>query len=168
MSIALYPACFDASALVKRYLDEPGSEALRQYWTAQPTRYTTPFCLYETLGILKRQRLKGILRKECYLNAATDLVSWFRASHSRLDDLDFTDVEVFADAKDLADQTDLDLSDAFQLLSLQAGYFSVFVGGSASRLVTADGALAAAARRMGLLVWDCAREPIPGASEGEE
>jgi len=160
MSVAGHATCFDASALAKRYLDEPGSFALRQYWNGQPTRYTTAFCLYETLGILKRKRLKGVLTKERYLRAATDLVAWFRASESRRD-IDFTAPKVFAEASKLAEQTDLDLSDALQLLSLRDGYFSVLVGDSATLLVTADAALALAARNMALRVWDCEREPIP-------
>lgn len=162
MSIALHATCFDASALVKLYLiNEPGSAVLRQYWATQATRYTTPFCFYETLGILKRHWLTGALTKEAYLKAASDLVAWFRESQSRRDDIDFTDHEVFADAKDLAEQTDLDLSDAFQLLSLQAGYFAYLIGDSKTLLVTADEALARAARARGLPVWDCRREPMP-------
>jgi predicted nucleic acid-binding protein len=163
MSVPIRAACFDASALAKLYIDEPGCKALRRFWRAQPTRYTTPFCFYETLGILKRQRLKqkDPFTKEGYLRCVAELTAWFRASSSRIQDLDFTDLEVFADAMKLAQRTDLDLSDAFQLLSMQAGYFSVLVGGSATLLVTADEALAKAARDRHLPVWDCMREPIP-------
>jgi predicted nucleic acid-binding protein len=152
MSRALHATCFDASALIKLYVEEPGSDALRAYWKTQATRYTTPFCFYETLGVLKRHRLQGKLTKDAYLRAATDLVAWFRASHSRIEDLNFTDTEVFRDAKELAVDSDLDLSDAFQLLSLQAGYFAALVGGSATLLVTADEALAKAARNRRLPV----------------
>ena len=161
MSRAVHATCFDASALVKLYIDEPGSPELRWYWNTQATRYTTPFCLYETLGILKRHMLKGTLTKEAYLKAATHAVTWFRASSSQMRDIEFTEHEFFRDAKDLVEHTDLDLSDAFQLLSLQIGYFRHLVGGSATLLVTADEALAAAARGRNLPVWDCAREPIP-------
>jgi predicted nucleic acid-binding protein len=161
MSPAIHATCFDASALVKRYVEEPGSAELRVYWKTQATRYTTPFCFYETLGVLKRHKLRGTLTKDSYLRAAFELVAWFRASHSRLNDLDFTDVEVFSDAKELAEHSDLDLSDAFQLLSLEAGYFSVLVGGSKTLLVTADEALANAARSRRLPVWDCQREAMP-------
>ena len=152
---------FDASALVKRYVDEPGSEALRGYWASQATRCTTPFCLYETLGVLKRYKIRGTLSKDAYLRAATDLVCWFRASTSRRDDIEFTDHEVFRDARKVAEDHDLDLSDAFQLLSLEAGYFASLIGDSATLLVTADEALAAAARKRKLPVWDCQREPTP-------
>jgi predicted nucleic acid-binding protein len=161
VSRALHATCFDASALVKRYVDESGSDALREYWRTQATRYTTPFCFYETLGVLKRHRLRGTLTKESYLRAASELVAWFRASHSRIKDLDFTDREVFRDARELAEHSDLDLSDAFQLLSLQAGYFAGLIGDSATLLVTADEALAAEARKRRLPVWDCQREPVP-------
>jgi hypothetical protein len=68
---------------------------------------------------------------------------------------------VFVDAKELAEGTDLDLFDAFQLLSLQAGYCSGLVGGSRTLLVTADEALAKVARQRKLPVWDCLREPLP-------
>jgi predicted nucleic acid-binding protein len=161
VSVAIHATCFDASALVKRYVDEPGSDTMRLYWNTQATRYTTPFCLYETLGVLKRLKLKGALTKDAYLRAATDLVVWFRASHSRIQDLDFTDREVFHAARELATDTDLDLSDAFQLLSLQAGYFAGLVGESKTLLVTADEPLAKEARKRGLPVWDCQRESMP-------
>jgi hypothetical protein len=68
----------------------------------------------------------------------------------------------FFEAKTLAMDHDLDLSDAFQLLSLQAGYFCGLPGESATLLVTADEALAAAARKLDLRAWDCLREPLPG------
>ncbi len=161
MSIALYAACFDASALIKRYMDETGSQELRRYWCAQPTKYTTPFCFYETLSVLKGHRRRGTLTKDHYLRAASDLVAWFGASHSQIYDIEFTRPDVFHDARELAERYDLDLADAFLLMSLQAGYFSVFVGGSISLLVTADEPLANAARHMQLPVWDCMREPEP-------
>lgn len=161
MSIAVHATFFDASALVKLYIDEPGSAELRAYWRSQATKYTSPFCFYETLAALKRKRLKGALTKEQYLRAAKDLMAWFRASSARIDDLDFEKRDVFADVTELADHYDLDLSDAFQLLTLQAGFFAALIGGSASVLVTADRELAEAARKVGARVWDCQREPMP-------
>jgi predicted nucleic acid-binding protein len=160
MSIAVHATCFDASALAKLYIDELGSKELRQYWRIQATRYTTPFCFYETLGVLK-QRVPKVLTREQYFDAASRLHAWFRVSSSQINDIDFTQVDVFRDAKDLAQSYDLDLSDAFQLLTLQAGFFAPLVGGSATLLVTADGKLAKAARCLKLPVWDCAQEPMP-------
>jgi hypothetical protein len=76
-------------------------------------------------------------------------------------DPDFTQMDIFINARNLAEQTGLDLSDAFQLLSLEAGYFSPMVGDSKTLLVTADEALAKAARQRNLPVWDCVRELMP-------
>jgi predicted nucleic acid-binding protein len=146
MSVALHATCFDASALVKLYVDEPGSPELRQYWRTQA---------------MKRLKLKRAITKERYLHAARELAAWFRASQSQMDDIEFLDPEVFRDAMELAEHTDLDLSDAFQLLSLQAGYFQYLAGDSKTLLVTADAALAQAARQRALPVWDCMREPMP-------
>jgi predicted nucleic acid-binding protein len=163
VSIALHATCFDASALAKVYLEEEGSAAVRQYWRSQATRFTTPFCFYETLGILKREKLKGRITKQRYLRVALELTSWFRTSHSTKDDIKFYEIDVFNDVKGLAEHYDLDLSDAFQLLTLEAGYFQHLVDGSRTLLVTADEALGQAARSRGLPVWDCLREPVPGA-----
>jgi predicted nucleic acid-binding protein len=154
MSIALYAAFFDTSALAKLYLEEPGSDALRQFWHGQSTRYSTTCCMYETLGILKHALSRGTISRPEYLKHATHLVSYFRAGQSKTQDLDFTDREVFNDAKKLAEDTGLDLSDSFQLLTLQAGAFSVLVGGSQSVLVTGDEALATAARNRKLRVLE--------------
>jgi predicted nucleic acid-binding protein len=146
---------------VKLYIDEPGSEVLRQYWNAQATRYTTPFCLYETLGILKRHMAKGRMTKAEYLKHATHAVSYFRATQRQMRDIEFTEHEFFREARELVEQTDLDLSDAFQLLSLQIGFFRHLDGGSKTLLVTADEKLAEVARSRKLPVWDCVREPMP-------
>lgn len=161
MTHAPHAAWFDASALVKLYVEEPGSAALRSYWAAQPLRYTTPFCLYEALSILKGYIRRGALTKRQYLKAATNLVTWFRGSHSTAQDIDFFRRDVFADAKRLAERHDLDLSDAFQLLTLHVAGFSQFIGGRPGLLVTADEPLASAARAMKLSVWNCMRELMP-------
>jgi hypothetical protein len=44
---------FDASALAKVYADEEYSEIVRRYFNNRSTKYTTPFCFYETLTVLK-------------------------------------------------------------------------------------------------------------------
>lgn len=161
MSLALHATLFDASALAKVFLDEKGSDDLRKYWDIQRTRYTTPFCLYETLRILKSRMLKHEITKQRYFEATTKLVVWYNASARKIIDPIFTQQNVFADAKKIAEQYDLDLSDAFLLLSQQKGFFSPLAGDSATLLVTADEALANTARTMGLRVWDCMHQPMP-------
>ncbi|MFC3115326.1 hypothetical protein [Cellvibrio fontiphilus] len=53
---------FDASALAKVYSKEYGSDILIEYfYNYAPTKFTTPFCLYEALNVLKT---KWLHRKE--------------------------------------------------------------------------------------------------------
>jgi len=56
MRMALGAVLFDATGLIKVCTDEPGSDIVRPYFNGQPTKYTTPFCFYETLSILKAIR----------------------------------------------------------------------------------------------------------------
>ena len=97
--------------------------------------------LLRDAGTLKRLKLKRAITKEPYLHAARELAAWFRAPQSQMDDIEFLDPEVFRDAIELAEHTDLDLSDAFQL------NFQYLAGDSKTLLVTADAALAQAARQ---------------------
>lgn len=53
MSVAARANCFDASALVKIYVHQNGSDIVRPYFEREPTKYATPFCYYEALSVLK-------------------------------------------------------------------------------------------------------------------
>jgi predicted nucleic acid-binding protein len=163
MSVGLHATYFDASALVKVFSNEPDSDAVRQYWRAQATKKTTLFCFYETLSVLKgkTKRKPPSLTKAEYLRTASDLFAWYNAAMRGIKDPEFTNPDVFAKAKKIAEDHDLDLSDSLQLVTLKDGYFSPLTSSSTSLLVTADESLAIAARAMGLPVWDCSREPMP-------
>ena len=162
MSTAVRANCFDASALVKLYTPEVGSDIVRAYFDRESTKYATQFCFYEALNVLK---VKWLYRKEItrdeYLHAAFHLSAWYGASSERVDDLDFTSPLTFGDAKRLVEKTSLDLSDAFQLLSVKAGYFSHMIGDSRTVLVTGDKKLATAARNENLRAWYFLEEPAP-------
>jgi len=153
---------FDASALVRVFTDEPGSEVVRPYFRAEPTKYTTPFCFYETLNVLKTKwKYRGELKIEEYLDASFRLAAWYGSSNLDGKDLNFTDSSTFVKAKGLASSAGLDLSDAFQILSVQQGYFAPMVRDSQTVFVTADKPLAVAARAEGLRVWSVLEEPPP-------
>jgi predicted nucleic acid-binding protein len=153
---------FDASALAKVYSLEPCSDIARQYFNSRPMKYTTPFCFYEALNVLKgKWKYKGQLSLNDYLAAAFRLTAWYGASSSKVEDLNFTQPTTFAEARAIAQRSQLDLSDAFQILSVKKGYFSVLVNDSTTVLVTADGDLANAARSEGLRVWNLMTEPAP-------
>ncbi len=153
---------FDASALAKVYCDERGSDIVRSYFRSRATKYTTPFCFYEAMNVLKgKWKFKGQLTLEQYLDAAFRLTAWFGASSSQVKDLNFTDPLTFSEAKALAQRTNLDLSDAFQILSVKKGYFSHLINDSTTVLVTADKDLADAAKLEGLRTWNPLVESAP-------
>lgn len=153
---------FDASALAKIFADEPCSELARDYFRSRSTKYTTPFCFYEAMNVLKgKWKHKGQLTIDQYLDAAFRLTAWYGASSSKIRDLNFTEPTTFAEAKVIAVRSQLDLSDAFQILSVKKGYFSVLVNESSTVLVTADKELADAARAEGLRAWNLMLEPAP-------
>jgi predicted nucleic acid-binding protein len=157
--------CLDASVLVKLYVDEVGSDIVREYVACEPTCYTTPICYIEALSILKTKwsKLKKPERisHEKYQDAAFKLTAWFSSVSKRVKDLDFMSPSVFRDVQVIATKYSLDISDSFQILSVKKGFFSGLAGGSKTILVTADKLLASAARQEGLRVWYCIDEPAP-------
>ena len=153
---------FDASALVKIYVEEPGSAQVREYFNNEPTKYTTTFCFYETLNILKAKwKSQGRISKQEYLNAAFRLIAWFGHTAEWVRNLEITEASVLKLAQDLASRHDLDMSDALQLITVQQGYFSSFGEESKTIFVTADKKLARVARDEGLRVWSVLEESPP-------
>lgn len=154
--------CLDASALIKLYIEEPGSDILRQYKANEPTCYTPIFCYFEALTQFK---VKWLYRKEIsqeqYRKATSSLTAWFAHTAKRMPDLDFTDPGIVLEAQSLSKRYSLDLSDAFQILSVKKGFFSSLPGESSTILVTADGDLVKAARNEGIKAWYFMSEAQP-------
>jgi predicted nucleic acid-binding protein len=154
--------CFDASALVKVYVEEPRSSVVRSYFESRTTKYTTPFCYYEALSTLKSKwKYRSLLSKQQYLDAAFRLTAWYQASAKHVSDLDLTNLETFRSAQSLVERFGLDLSDAFQIISVRDGYFAPLVNDSQTILITADADLATAARAENLRVWNAMAEDPP-------
>ena len=154
--------CFDASALVKLYTTEQGSDIIKNYFNCEPTKYTTPLCFYEALNVLK---VKHFYRKEIsaaeYHNATFSLTAWFSHIVKYIKDLNFLSPIVFNNVQELAKKYSLDLSDAFQILSVKEGYFSHLSNESKTVLVSADKKLSQAAKGEGLRVWYFLNDPEP-------
>jgi predicted nucleic acid-binding protein len=156
-STAVRTHCLDASALVKHYISEKGSDTLRTYLKGQANWYTTPFCLYEALSVLKakakNKRRANRITEDQYHNAGLAMLADFDARSKNLPDLDFINPLVFSEVQSLCRKyPQIDFSDAFQILSVKDGYFSRLCGDSQTVLVTADAELAAAAELEGLKV----------------
>jgi len=75
-------SCFDASALVKIYIPEYDSDAAREYFQlCSPTKYTTPFCFFEDMNVLKSKWLyQKQLTQTQYNDAAWNLMAWYEPS----------------------------------------------------------------------------------------
>lgn len=132
------------------------------FFNRSPTRYTTPFCYYETLNVLKVKWLyKKEITQEQYTKSAFALTAWFSSSTKYIRDLDFTNPLVFSEVRAIAERNSLDLSDAFQVLSVKNGYFSPLVNDSQTVLVTADENLAKAAKKEGVKAWYMLGESEP-------
>ena len=154
--------CLDASVLVKKYTTEEGSDRLREFLNGEPTQYTTPICFFEALGVLK---VKHFYRKEInrqvYDNAAFELTAWFSCIRNDIKDIEFFSPSIFKLSQDIAKKYCLDIADAFQILSVKQGFFSVLAGESQTILVTADSDLAKAAKKENIKVWNCLTADIP-------
>ena len=154
--------CLDASALVKLYVNEVGSDILQQYIQNEATSYTTSLCYFEALNVLK---VKCLYRKEItqeeYKKATLSLTAWFSLVSEGIRDLDFMSPSVFNQVQSIVEKYSLDLSDAFQILSVKEGFFSSLSVKSKTILVTADKNLAKATRQEGIRTWYFLTEPVP-------
>ncbi|GAB2896106.1 hypothetical protein GCM10027046_26870 [Uliginosibacterium flavum] len=148
----------DASAIVKYFVDEDGSQVLREYVNKHPVFSTTSVCFAETLGAFKIKYLRKELSQENYFAACEELMGHIRERSLQIDDIGISKRDVFNEVEDLAKKYDLDVSDSFQLVTLRRGAFSRYTGDSKPILITADKKLARAANAEGFRVWDCLRD----------
>jgi predicted nucleic acid-binding protein len=75
-----YAVLYDASTLVKVSVDEDGSDKVRTHFNESPTKYTTQFCFYETLGVLKVKCRNGQISRPKYIESVSKLTAWAVAS----------------------------------------------------------------------------------------
>jgi predicted nucleic acid-binding protein len=141
----------DASALVKLVTTEDRSDKIRKYLETELGWYTTPFCFYEALGVLKVKYIyRTQLTEDEYQKASFRLMARYRAT-AKIYDLDLTDPVIFTYVQSIASNNKIDLSDAFQIASIVKG--CPFAGDSRTVLITDDGDLARAARHENCQVW---------------
>jgi predicted nucleic acid-binding protein len=152
---------FDASALVKLYVPEPKSHEVKAFFSSEPTKFTTTFCFYEAMSIMKSKWKKSLITQDEYLESCFRLAAWFGHNDRYNRNPDLTDAKTLCDARDLAKSHGLDMSDALQLLTVRDGTYSSFGEGSRTVFVTADRELARVAKEIGLKTWNVLDEPAP-------
>lgn len=175
----------DASVLVKLVVDEEKSACVRKYYHSQSIFWTTSVCFAEALGALKRkwsnkpkqtgckmigwfqlpQKInicaKNVISTEEYYRASEELTSLLRNNSIVLEEVLFTDTNIYNETEILSRKYKLDIIDAFQLVTLLRGFPSRMEGDSETIFITADRKLAKAAKLEGLRVWYCMKESSP-------
>ncbi len=164
----------DASALIKLFKRERGSKMLRQYFEKESGFWMTSICFAEALGRLKSKyfnkkevkkikKIKGVKTKEKaiekYLAPCDELISCVE-DKIQIDDVSITNIDIFYEVNNLVKKHLIDVSDAFQIVSINRSYFSKFKV-SKPILITADKDLAEAAKKEGLNTWYFIKEPSP-------
>jgi predicted nucleic acid-binding protein len=147
----------DASALLKLVLEEQGSEQLKRVVEEAGCVYTTSFCFGEAFGILKVWRFgkQKRISQKVYIRATNHLRSCIKSNSIKFDEASILNSTVFFEAADLSDRYGVDLSDALQVVTIKRSRVE------GATLITADKALAAAARKEGVSVWNCEKEAPP-------
>ena len=161
----------DASAAVKLYVSECGSDALRSYFEKESHFLMTSLCFSETIGVLKVKYLyREELAEEDYFSACDELLAHAAGGSIEIENVHDLDRSMFIQVERLAKQYNagkpkdkkLDIADVFQIVSIKQNCFSSLrQTESEPILITGDEALAAAARAEGLRVWNCVNEPPP-------
>ncbi len=149
--IAMRTYFFDASAIVKMVVDEPGSKKVKLLLDECLIAHTSWILLAEVLGCLKRKRLKGDITEAQYANAVFMLFGYIKRG-----DLDAIDIEIERGKARLTTHElemfdhhhrfpDLDVADTLQLTVIKETFLGSYLGESQTHLVTADRELGKAA-----------------------
>jgi predicted nucleic acid-binding protein len=148
----------DTSALVKIFIDEPGSLELRTIFEGKLGHvfFTTDFCKYEFFNVLKRK----LMVDECislsdYFKHIRVLSNYVRSGKIRIDDSDHETGDMYRRTVRLSTEYKLDWTDAIQFTLLQEGGLNVFKGGkSETILVTSDRPMIKAAKGENARFWN--------------
>lgn len=155
------PYYLDASALVKLVVDEPGSQALREFFQSETNFHATALCLGEALGVLKGKWQRREITDDAYFAGTRRLIIDAWGKRIALNSVELIDPKIHSEVEAMAKKHTLDLSDALQLVTILKGYFSHLGPNSAPVLITADKGLAAAAIAEGIRAWNCSAGPAP-------
>ena len=155
----------DASVLVKLVADdpdeEPGRTAVRKYYESHTSMTATSHCLSEALSVFKSKFLRSRISREDYVRYVEKFINQTVGWKLEIDDMPILSSTLLREAEKLIRKYELDFVDCVQIVTILHGKYKIFCGDSKSILITADRALASAARAEGARVWECTREPSP-------
>ena len=148
---------YDANCLVKLVLEETGSEELQEhFYNSCSFAVTTSFCFYEALGVLKtkwsNQNRDDAITMESYLAASEVLCALVDNENIQLEEMAFYNTESFRESEIITQEYGIDLSDSFQLVTLQKGMMARLRTPIIPELITEDEGIGKAAKKLGLSV----------------
>jgi hypothetical protein len=157
----------DTSALVKKYLDEPGSDFVRtvlgenRFWA-----FTTSYCIYELFGILKRKasdksKEKIKISVDQYIRCIFLIKSDWKQKVIRIHDPEISDSDLIVEVKGIINDYKLDYVDAIQFILINKGILGKFAGDSRPVLVSSDGGILKAADHKNIRSWNPEKGPFP-------
>lgn len=163
-SIAVKVKFLDTSAIVKLFLDEEGSNRLRDYYCNHVNFCCTEMTFYEAMNVLKARLFKSN-KKNQYFESIKKLkiMGWGFTIKGKLEieTIHITDHNIFKEVYDMAITYDIDLADAIQLYAILKGKYSVLGSESKTVLITADKKLEKSAKKNGIRVWNCEKDNKP-------
>lgn len=155
----------DASALVKLVADdpdeEPGRDVLRQYYRENSSMYATSYCVTEAFSAFKWKFRRGRITEDQYIKYVKEFIHGVIGTSLRIDEVPILKPPVSTEAERLIQKYKIDFIDCFQIVTILHGQFRFLCNDSKSILITADHALAEAARAEGARVWEVTSEPAP-------
>lgn len=145
----------DASAIVKLVVDEKGSDQVRKYLDvlSHPSfMFTTNFCFFESLSVLKRKLCNGEISKNEYRIYCRCLFAYKKENRIKIKEYPLENLQDFRKLECLVEKYNIDISDALQLLSIKETTLAEFAEESETTLITADRNLAESAKKEGIKV----------------
>jgi predicted nucleic acid-binding protein len=150
----------DASAIIKIYIDESGSDVVREYFrTALFT--TTSLCVMEALGKIKAKWTNKHISEEQYYNFTGDLLTHVWSEKIEVKEVNLFTMQWKMEVEKMAKKYSLDWSDALQIVSILKGEYRAFADECKTILITADEGLANAAIKEGIRAWNILKNPKP-------
>ena len=146
--------CFlDASAIVKLVVDEKGSTFIRNYFNSlNHTFFTTNFCFFESLSVLKRKWCNQEISKNEYIDYCYLLFCYKEEKRIKICEYPLENLHNFRKLEQLTEKYNIDISDGLQLLSIKETILAKFVEESETTLITADKNLSESAEKEGVKV----------------
>ena len=154
MSVSVKVKYFDTSAIVKLFIDEEGSEHIKNYYINNCNFCCTEMTFYEAFNVLKARLFKRNTKNN-YFKSVGDLAIMGWGGKLEIETIQMHDYSVFKDVNDIAIKYDIDVADAIQIYAIIKGKYSFFASDSKTVLITADERLEKAGEDNKIRVWNC-------------